>query len=95
MRRSKAASSKTSRLRAIPWAAMLRVGVVVTKRWTALSAKERARIASLVSRSRGRPGNLNRKERDELLALLGKLDLLGIGRELRGLAAPGRRRKHR
>ena len=85
----------TARVRAVPWVALWQVGVVVTRRWMALSARDRRRITALVGRSRGRPGNLDRKERDELLGLLGRLDPLGIGRELQGLTERGRRRKRR
>jgi hypothetical protein len=85
-----------SRLKAVPWAVLARVGVLVGKRWTALSGKERARLASLVAGSRGRVANLSVKERNELRKLVGKLDLKGAGRELlpmlRG-AKRGRKRR--
>jgi hypothetical protein len=76
--------SKTGRerLKALPWAALLRGGVVVGRRWRALSERDRARLASLVRQSGARPGRLSTKERRELRSLVGKLDLKGIGREL-------------
>jgi hypothetical protein len=75
----------------MPWAVVLRGVMVVGKRWTALSAKDRARLAGLVRRSRGRIGNLSAKERNELRRLARKLDLKGAGRELMPMLR-GRRR---
>jgi hypothetical protein len=73
---------RVARLRALPWAVLLRAGALIGERWTSLSESERARIKRLVSGSRGRPGNLSSKERAELRKLIGKLDLGGVGREL-------------
>jgi hypothetical protein len=82
-------------LSALPWALVARAGVVVGQRWTSLSAKERARLASLVRGSRGRMGNLSSRERDELRKLVRKLDLKGAGRELLPLMRPGKRGRKR
>jgi hypothetical protein len=89
------ARQSASRARALPWAALARVGVLVGQRWTALSQKDRARLASLVSRSRGRVGNLSLRERKELRKLVRKLDLKGAGREVLPLLRGGRSRKRR
>ena len=64
-------------------------------RWTALSAKERARLARLVRESRGRPGSLSAKDRNELRKLVRKLDLKGAGRELVPLLRGSARRRKR
>jgi hypothetical protein len=69
------------------------VGVVIGKRWTALSQKERERLTALVRTSGGRPGNLSTGERKELQKLVGKLDLRGAGRELLPLVRGGRRKR--
>jgi hypothetical protein len=76
---------------------LLQAGLVIARRWRALSEKDRARIARLVRESGGWPGNLRAKERRELRKLAGKLDLKGASRELIGLASPrrGRRRRRR
>jgi hypothetical protein len=87
--------SRLSRLRAIPWAGTLRVVVAFGKRVTALSAKDRRRLAALVRQSRGRPGNLSDRERRELMGIVAELDLLGVARELSGLTGQGRRRRRR
>jgi hypothetical protein len=74
--------SKADRVKELPWLVLLQASVVLGKRWSALSAKERARLASLVRQSRGRVGNLSDKERLELRKLGRKLDLRGAGGEL-------------
>jgi hypothetical protein len=93
-RSAPASKSKSERLKALPWAAVLQAGVVVGRRWRGLSEKERARLTRLVRESGGRLGNLSAKEREELRKLTGKLDLTGIGRDLTALAR-GRRGKGR
>jgi hypothetical protein len=82
------------RARAVPWAVLLQGGLIIGKRWTALSAKERARLTELVRESRGRIGNLSVKERLELRKLARKLDVKGMARELVPLAR-GKRRGRR
>lgn len=82
-------------MRALPWALMLRGVIIVGQRWTALSAKDRARLTRLLRESRGRRGNLNSKQRDELRKLVAKLDMKGAGREMLPLLGGGRRRKRR
>jgi hypothetical protein len=80
---------------ALPWTMLARAGLVVGKRWTALTGKERARLATLIRNSRGRAGNLSTRERLELRKLVRKLDLKGAGRELMPLLRGGGRRRKR
>jgi hypothetical protein len=87
--------SKLDRVKALPWLMLLQVGVVVGKRWSALSQKERERLTQLLRESRGRMGNLSTRERNELRRLSRKLDLGGVGRELLALMRGGRRRGNR
>jgi hypothetical protein len=94
-RRGAASRSKRDKLRAVPWIALAQVAVAISRRWRSLSAKERARLARLARESRGRPGNLSAKQRAELRALVGKLDLRGVVRELGPLARRGRGRRGR
>jgi hypothetical protein len=82
--------SKGSRLKALPWAALLQGAVVVGKRWRALSEKDRSRLRTLVRDSGGRLGSLSEKDRKELRRLAGKLELKSAAREL-VLIARGRR----
>jgi hypothetical protein len=67
---------------ALSWVAVAQAGLVINRHWRALSAKDRARLARLARKSRGRPRSLSLKERLELRRLVGKLDLEGLGREL-------------
>jgi hypothetical protein len=94
-RRDAHARSKLDRLRAFPWVALAQVGLVVGRRWRALSDKDRARLTRLARASRGRPGNLSVKERVELRSLLRKLDLKGIAAELYALTRHRRQRQRR
>jgi hypothetical protein len=91
----RSSNQAASRLKALPWALLARAGMVVGERWTALSAKDRARLARLMRESRGRLGNLSERERNELRKLVRKLDLKGAGREMVPLLRGGRRRKRR
>jgi hypothetical protein len=79
----------------VPWLAVARGAMIVSKRWNALSGKERARLAELVRLSRGRVSNLSVKQRLELRKLAGKLDLKGMARELSALWRGGRGRRGR
>jgi hypothetical protein len=87
--------SKLDRVKALPWLILLQAGMVVGKRWRALSQKDRTRLTGLVRKSRGRAGNLSAKERSELRRLSGKLDVKGLGRELLALLRGGRQRRKR
>lgn len=80
---------------ALPWTMLARGAIVVGKRWSALTGKERARLATLVRNSRGRTGNLNTRERAELRKLVRKLDLKGAARELMPLVRGGGKRRKR
>jgi hypothetical protein len=85
-----------SRLRVLPWAALLQAVVAVGRHWRELSEKDRARVSGIVRDSRGRLGNLSSKERDELRKLVRKMDLPGLGRDLLGSwRGRGRRKKRR
>jgi hypothetical protein len=87
--------SKQSRAKALPWAMMLQAVMVVGRRFTALSQKDRARLARLLRESRGRLGNLSARERSELRRLVGKLDVNRMARELLPVLRTGRRGRRR
>jgi hypothetical protein len=84
-----------SHVKALPWALLLQVGLAVGNRWRALSEKDRARLTRLLRDSRGRLGNLSAKDRNELRRLVGKLDIRGVGSELRPLLRGRGRRARR
>lgn len=79
----------------MPWVLVAQVGVVLGRRWFALSAKERAHLTRLVRDSSGRPSSLSVKQRLELRRLVKKLELGGMGRELLALKHRGRGRRGR
>ena len=83
-----------SRVKALPWAVLLQVGLAIGNRWRGLSEKDRARLTRLLRDSRGRLGNLSAKDRNELRGIVRKLDIRGVGSELRPLL-PGRGRRKR
>lgn len=87
--------SKLARVKDLPWALLLQIGVVLGKRWRSLSAKERARLAQLTRESQGRLSNLTEKQRKELKKLVGKLDPKRTSRELVLLTRARRRRLRR
>ena len=74
---------------------MLQAVMVVGRRFTALSQKDRARLARLLRESRGRLGNLSARERSELRRLVGKLDVNRMARELLPVLRTGRRGRRR
>jgi hypothetical protein len=84
-----------TRLKAIPWAALLQAVAVAGERWRALSDNDRARFMQLLRGSRGRLGNLSSRERGELRKLVRKLDLKGMGRDMFPLLRGRGRRKRR
>jgi hypothetical protein len=85
--------SKRTRLKALPWAALLQAGLAFGARWRALSEKDRTRLTQLVRQSRGRVGNLSARDRDELRKVVRKLDLRAMGREMLPLVRGGRRKR--
>ncbi len=87
--------SKLERVKALPWALLLQMGLVLGRRWRSLSDKDRARLATLTRESRGRLSNLSAKERRELKKLVGKLHPRRTARDLVLLTRARRRRKRR
>ena len=98
-KRSPKVKSTGSRLKALPWAALLQAGVAFGKRWRGLSERDRARLTQLTRErlrvQHGRLGNLSTREREELRKLVGKLDVKGMGREMFGQFRGAGRRKRR
>jgi len=88
-------AKKSSRLKALPWAALLQVAMVLRARWRTLSSKDRARLSELLRESQGRLGNLSSRQRDELRKLVRKLDLKGAASELAPIVRGGGKRKRR
>jgi hypothetical protein len=88
--------------RALPigWALVAAEAVMVARRhWGSLHPHSRRRLRELVGKSKGRPGNLSREERRELVHHVRQLDLRMLARDLGDAASPirmpGRRRRRR
>jgi hypothetical protein len=86
--------------RALPigWALVAAEAVMVARRhWGSLHPHSRRRLRELVGKSKGRPGNLSREERRELIHHVRQLDLRMLARDLGDAASPiripGRRRR--
>jgi hypothetical protein len=79
--------------KAVPWAILLEVAAVARGHWQGLSERDRERLSSLIRKSRGRRGNLTKKERDDVRRILGKLDYKAIGQDV--LPFVGRSRSSR
>ena len=94
-KQAEAEKSKLGRVKDVPWALLLQIGLVLGKRWRSLSDKDRARLTELTRESRGRLGNLSAKERKELKKLVGKLHPRRTARDLVLLTRARRRRKRR
>ncbi len=92
-RPAKKSSSRSDRVKALPWAVLLQGALVVGRRWKGLSASDRERIKELLAESGGRMNRLSAKQRKELRKLAGKLDVKGMSREL--MALRGRRGRRR
>ena len=55
---------------------------ILVRHWQNLTPNERKRLRELLTRSKGRPRNLNRREQRELRELVRKLDAPALAREL-------------
>ncbi len=69
------------------------VGLVLGRRVSELSEKDRGRLAQLLRESRGWPWRLAERDRDELRRLIGRLDPLSIGAEMMRSGRRGRKRR--
>jgi hypothetical protein len=94
-KQSKQDKSKLARVKDLPWALLLQMGVVLGRRWRSLSTKDRERLTRLTRESQGRLSNLSEKQRKELKKLVGKLEPKRTSRELVLLTRARRWRKRR
>lgn len=69
-------------VKAIPWALLLEVAMVLRDRWMRLNPHDRAELSDIVKKSKGRPSNLSAHERQRLSVLVRKLEPAAVGRDL-------------
>ena len=75
----------------IMWALLAAEAAMVLRRhWGSLHPHSRARMRELVTKSKGRPGNLTRDERRELIAHVRQLDLRALAADIGDVASPVR-----
>jgi hypothetical protein len=73
----------------VPWLVLLEVLRHGYAHWQEqLTPEERHRLTELLVASRGRPGALSPRERDEVQALTSKLDIVALGKRV-ALGASG------
>ncbi len=80
-----------ARRRALPWTLLLDLALALRHRWKELPERDQRELGRIVRKSKGRPGNLNQRDRNELKRIVKDLDLLAAGRDL--LPFGGGRRK--
>lgn len=68
--------------KAIPWMLMLESAMVLRAHWSRLDDRDRRELSRIVRKSHGRPTNLTKNERSELVRIVRRLDLITAGRKL-------------
>ena len=85
-----------TRVRALPWSIVLQLAMTARKHWKRLAPADRARLTELLRKSQGLPNRLTEKERDEVRALVAKLEPAAFARSIvpigRRAVMRGRRR---
>ena len=75
-------------VRALPWARILAIARVVLDRLGEdIPKNDRQRLTRLLRKSKGDPRNLTAPERHEVFAIIRKVDLARMGRDVAGVAA--------
>ena len=78
-------------VRTIPWRLVLEVATLVYNRFRDdVPPKDRRRLGALVRKSKGDPRRLTAAERRELLAIVRRLDLRRLGRDVAGVVGTRR-----
>ncbi len=80
--------------RAIPWRLVLEVGTIVLNRFRDdLAPGDRHRLAELLKRSMGDPRKLTSRERQEVLAVVRRIDAQRLGRDVTAIVGARNLRK--
>ena len=80
-------------VRAIPWRLVVEMGTLVYTRFRDdVPPKDRRRLGTLVRKSKGDPRRLSESERHELLAILRRVDVQRLGRDVAAVASARRLR---
>jgi hypothetical protein len=68
--------------KAVPWMLMLEAAMMLRTHWDRLDDQDRRELGRIVKKSHGRPQNLTKNERSELVRIVRRLDLITAGRKL-------------
>ncbi len=68
--------------KAVPWMLLLEAATTLRTHWGRLDEHDRRELSRIVKKSGGRPANLTKNERSELLRIVRRLDLITAGRKL-------------
>ncbi len=68
--------------KAVPWMLVLQSAMILREHWGRLDDKDRHELNRIVRKSGGRPNNLTKSERSELVRIVRRLDLMTAGRKL-------------
>lgn len=68
--------------KAVPWMLVLQSAMILREHWGRLDDHDRRQLSRIVRKSGGRPNNLTKNERSELLRIVRRLDLVAAGRKL-------------
>ena len=68
--------------KAVPWLLLLEAATTLRTHWGRLDDRDRHELARIVKKSGGRPNNLTKNERSELVRIVRRLDLITAGRKL-------------
>jgi hypothetical protein len=78
-------------IRGVPlmWAFAVAEALAATRRhFSSVDPKTRRRVVELAKKSKGRPSNLSKHEKQELMRLVGEMDLWSLSKELAAVASP-------
>ena len=78
-------------VRAVPWRLVLELATLVYTRFRDdVPPEDRRRLGTLVRKSKGDPRRLTERERRELLAIVRRLDVQRLGRDVAALVSARR-----
>lgn len=78
--------AKPSLAKPVKLALFGQAAIVLRDHWQQIPAADRARLTELLKASKGRPGKLTPRQRDELAAIVKRVDVMAISRDLAPIA---------
>lgn len=78
-------------LKSVPWIAVMRATVVVADHWRRIPAKDRERVAAILSDTKGLPTRMTQAQRRDIMNIARKIDHRGLAADLAPIPVPGLR----